>query len=162
MANPSGGSGGGKAPPNGGPWLSFPVTGSVGMVPGSVPDASRGGAERHRGRSLQAAGYCFQGIEGDNGSGGGEAPGHWAWHGLSAVGQVVKLRVSLCPAVVRVVDMQQTKTYMARPGEIEQKWWLVDASDKVVGRLASDIGMVLMGRIAPRTRRTSITAITSS
>ena len=44
--------------------------------------------------------------------------------------------------------MQQTKTYMARPGEIEPKWWLVDATDKVVGRLASDIAMVLMGRIA--------------
>ena len=35
---------------------------------------------------------------------------------------------------------------MARPGEIEPKWWLVDASDKVVGRLASDLAMVLMGK----------------
>ncbi len=45
--------------------------------------------------------------------------------------------------------MRQTKTYMARPGEIEPKWWLVDASDKVVGRLASDIAMVLMGKNRP-------------
>ena len=45
--------------------------------------------------------------------------------------------------------MQQTKTYMARPDEIETKWWLVDASDKVVGRLASDIAMVLMGKNRP-------------
>ena len=45
--------------------------------------------------------------------------------------------------------MQQMKTYMARPGEIEPKWWLVDASDKVVGRLASDIAMVLMGKNRP-------------
>ena len=37
--------------------------------------------------------------------------------------------------------MQQMKTYMARPGEIEPKWWLVDASDKVVGRLASELAM---------------------
>jgi ribosomal protein L13 len=28
------------------------------------------------------------------------------------------------------------KTFMAKPGEIEQRWWLVDASDKIVGRLA--------------------------
>ena len=45
--------------------------------------------------------------------------------------------------------MQQMKTYMARPGEIEPKWWLVDAADKVVGRLASDIAMVLMGKNRP-------------
>ncbi|HWB13629.1 MAG TPA: 50S ribosomal protein L13 [Pirellulales bacterium] len=41
------------------------------------------------------------------------------------------------------------KTYMAKPGEVEQKWWLVDASDKVVGRLASDIATVLMGKHRP-------------
>ena len=45
--------------------------------------------------------------------------------------------------------MQQMKTYMARPGEVETKWWLVDASDKVVGRLASDIAMILMGKNRP-------------
>ena len=45
--------------------------------------------------------------------------------------------------------MQQMKTYMARTGEIEPKWWLVDASDKVVGRLASDLAMVLMGKNRP-------------
>ena len=41
------------------------------------------------------------------------------------------------------------KTFMAKPGEIEQRWWLVDASDKIVGRLASDIAMVLMGKHRP-------------
>jgi large subunit ribosomal protein L13 len=45
--------------------------------------------------------------------------------------------------------MLQTKTYMARPGEIEPKWWLVDAGDKVVGRLAGDIAMILMGKRRP-------------
>ena len=45
--------------------------------------------------------------------------------------------------------MQRTKTYMARPDEIEPKWWLVDADDKVVGRLASDLAMVLMGKNRP-------------
>jgi len=42
-----------------------------------------------------------------------------------------------------------TKTYMAKVGEIEQKWWLVDATDKVVGRLASDIAVILMGKHRP-------------
>lgn len=41
------------------------------------------------------------------------------------------------------------KTYMAKPGEVQQKWWLVDATDKVVGRLASDIAMILMGKHRP-------------
>ena len=41
------------------------------------------------------------------------------------------------------------KTYMAKPGEVEQKWWLVDGTEKVVGRLASDIAMMLMGKHRP-------------
>ena len=38
------------------------------------------------------------------------------------------------------------KTYMARPNQVEQKWWLVDAKGKVVGRLASEIAVILMGK----------------
>lgn len=45
--------------------------------------------------------------------------------------------------------MATARTYMARPGEIEAKWWLVDATDKVVGRLASDIAVILMGKHRP-------------
>ena len=41
------------------------------------------------------------------------------------------------------------KTYMARPGELTPKWWVVDASGKVVGRLASGIAMILMGKHRP-------------
>ncbi len=41
------------------------------------------------------------------------------------------------------------KTYMARSQDVEQKWWLVDAADKVVGRLASDIAVILMGKHRP-------------
>jgi large subunit ribosomal protein L13 len=41
------------------------------------------------------------------------------------------------------------KTYMARPQEVKPDWWLVDAKDKVVGRLASDIAVILMGKHRP-------------
>nr|WP_261361059.1 50S ribosomal protein L13 [Aeoliella straminimaris] len=41
------------------------------------------------------------------------------------------------------------KTYMAKPADVEQKWLLVDATDKVVGRLASDIAVRLMGKHRP-------------
>jgi large subunit ribosomal protein L13 len=40
-------------------------------------------------------------------------------------------------------------SYMAKPGEVEQRWWLVDASGKVVGRLASEIAVYLMGKHRP-------------
>lgn len=45
--------------------------------------------------------------------------------------------------------MATTKTYMARAGQLQPNWWLVDARDKVVGRLASDIAMILMGKHRP-------------
>ncbi len=41
------------------------------------------------------------------------------------------------------------RSFMAKPGEIEQNWWLVDADQKVVGRLASDIAVILMGKHRP-------------
>ncbi len=42
------------------------------------------------------------------------------------------------------------KTYMAKPGQVEQKWYVVDAQDQVVGRLASQIAMILMGKHRPQ------------
>ncbi|MEO1993500.1 MAG: 50S ribosomal protein L13 [Pirellulales bacterium] len=41
------------------------------------------------------------------------------------------------------------KTYMAKPGEVEQQWRLVDANGKVIGRLATDIARILMGKHRP-------------
>ncbi len=45
--------------------------------------------------------------------------------------------------------MTAVKTYMAKPAEVQQRWWVVDATDKVVGRLASDIAVILMGKDKP-------------
>jgi large subunit ribosomal protein L13 len=41
------------------------------------------------------------------------------------------------------------KTYMAKPGEVEQQWWVVDADNQVVGRLAVKIATLLMGKHRP-------------
>jgi large subunit ribosomal protein L13 len=38
------------------------------------------------------------------------------------------------------------KTYVAKPGEIQRDWFVVDASDKVLGRLASAIAHRLRGK----------------
>lgn len=41
------------------------------------------------------------------------------------------------------------KTYSAKPGEIERKWWVVDAEGKNLGRLATQIAVVLRGKHKP-------------
>ncbi|MEM8865011.1 MAG: 50S ribosomal protein L13 [Planctomycetota bacterium] len=41
------------------------------------------------------------------------------------------------------------KTFMAKPADVERKWLLVDGQDKVVGRLASEIAVILMGKHRP-------------
>jgi large subunit ribosomal protein L13 len=38
------------------------------------------------------------------------------------------------------------KSYMARPLEVERKWYVVDAEGKTLGRLASEIARVLRGK----------------
>lgn len=45
--------------------------------------------------------------------------------------------------------MAGTKSFVAKPNEVEKKWWLVDADNQIVGRLASKIAVVLMGKHRP-------------
>ena len=45
--------------------------------------------------------------------------------------------------------MPGTRTYMAKAGEVEQKWLLVDATDKIVGRLSTRLATILMGKHRP-------------
>ena len=42
------------------------------------------------------------------------------------------------------------KTYMANPDTIERKWYVVDASGKTLGRLASEVAKVLRGKNKPQ------------
>jgi large subunit ribosomal protein L13 len=39
--------------------------------------------------------------------------------------------------------------YQAKPAEVERRWYVVDASDQVLGRLAVRIANVLMGKNKP-------------
>ncbi len=41
------------------------------------------------------------------------------------------------------------KTYSPKPSEIKHDWYLVDAEDKTLGRLASEIAKVLRGKHKP-------------
>ena len=41
------------------------------------------------------------------------------------------------------------KSFMASPATIERKWYVVDATDKTLGRLASEVAKVLRGKNKP-------------
>ncbi|MBE3519861.1 MAG: 50S ribosomal protein L13 [Firmicutes bacterium] len=40
-------------------------------------------------------------------------------------------------------------TYMAKPGEVKRKWWIIDAKGKPLGRLASTVALILRGKHKP-------------
>lgn len=41
------------------------------------------------------------------------------------------------------------KTYAVKAGEIERRWYVVDAKDQVLGRLASSVATILRGKHKP-------------
>jgi large subunit ribosomal protein L13 len=42
------------------------------------------------------------------------------------------------------------KTYSLKKSEIEKKWWLIDAQGKTLGRLATEIAVLLRGKRKPK------------
>ncbi|WP_146522899.1 50S ribosomal protein L13 [Stieleria varia] len=46
--------------------------------------------------------------------------------------------------------MTVQSTTVAKTGEVDRSWHIVDATDEVLGRLASDIAVVLMGKHRPQ------------
>ena len=38
------------------------------------------------------------------------------------------------------------KTYMAKAAEVERKWYVIDATDKALGRLSSEVASILRGK----------------
>ncbi|MDP4176380.1 MAG: 50S ribosomal protein L13 [Bacteroidota bacterium] len=41
------------------------------------------------------------------------------------------------------------KTFVAKPGEVQRKWYIVDAEGKPLGRLASEVAKILRGKHKP-------------
>jgi large subunit ribosomal protein L13 len=41
------------------------------------------------------------------------------------------------------------RTYTPKPGEVEQTWYVIDATDVVLGRLASQVATLLRGKHKP-------------
>ncbi len=42
------------------------------------------------------------------------------------------------------------KTWTPKPGEVERKWFVIDAKDKVLGRIASESARILRGKHKPQ------------
>ncbi|MCL1890781.1 MAG: 50S ribosomal protein L13 [Coriobacteriia bacterium] len=42
------------------------------------------------------------------------------------------------------------KTYQAKPGEVERAWVLIDATDQILGRVASAAAQILKGKHKPQ------------
>src|SRR6476661_6180789 len=40
-------------------------------------------------------------------------------------------------------------TYMAKPGQVDRKWHIVDAEGQTLGRLASEVASILRGKNKP-------------
>ena len=51
--------------------------------------------------------------------------------------------------VEKMEMMSVDKTYVPKAGEITQEWYLVDANDQNLGRLASQISRIILGKHKP-------------
>ena len=47
------------------------------------------------------------------------------------------------------MDANSFKTYSAKPADVERAWFVVDAENQVVGRLASRVAAILRGKHKP-------------
>jgi large subunit ribosomal protein L13 len=41
------------------------------------------------------------------------------------------------------------KTFVPKKGDIDMKWWLIDAEGKILGRLATEVAVLLRGKRKP-------------
>ena len=51
------------------------------------------------------------------------------------------------------------KTYYAKPQEVEREWVLIDATDQVLGRVATKAATILKGKNKPARNTIAIPAI---
>ncbi len=48
------------------------------------------------------------------------------------------------------MDVNSFKTYSARPADVERRWYIIDAENQIVGRLASQVATLLRGKHKPQ------------
>jgi large subunit ribosomal protein L13 len=62
----------------------------------------------------------------------------------------VLIGLQMCKQVCRHIARDgKMKTYSAKPSEVERKWFVIDAEDVVLGRLAAEVAKILRGKHKP-------------
>ncbi len=64
---------------------------------------------------------------------------------MTRSGREVRI-VTACIGSIKEV-FSVTETYMAKPGEVDRKWWIIDAEGKPLGRLATLCSSILRGKM---------------
>src|SRR5207247_1149182 len=54
--------------------------------------------------------------------------------------------LSPCKSWMPAMSFATDKCYQAKPGEVERKWYTIDAEGQVLGRLATKLATVLLGK----------------
>jgi len=67
------------------------------------------------------------------------------WRSLLG-GPDIRLRNSSIQVIEFYMEEIRMKTFMASPATIDRKWYVVDATDMTLGRLASEVAKVLRGK----------------
>jgi large subunit ribosomal protein L13 len=49
-----------------------------------------------------------------------------------------------------VKQAQMHRTYVAKPGDVEREWYVIDATDQTLGRLATQVASILRGKVKPQ------------
>ena len=62
--------------------------------------------------------------------------------------RIIDFRMKKCPLSRGIIRQEpwKMKTYSPKASELTRKWYVVDAKDKVLGRLASEIALRLRGK----------------
>src|SRR5690625_4457362 len=56
------------------------------------------------------------------------------------------------PSSMRETKATPVRTYTPKPGDVEKNWYVIDATDVVLGRLASQVATLLRGKHKPSFR----------
>ena len=56
---------------------------------------------------------------------------------------------SLTKIELYIGEIMNKTTFMAKPGQVERKWYVVDATDVPLGRLSAVVASVLRGKNKP-------------
>lgn len=67
------------------------------------------------------------------------------WRSLLG-GPDIRLRDASIQVIELYMEEIRMKTFMASPATIDRKWYVVDATDMTLGRLASEVAKVLRGK----------------